>query len=80
MEGDRDGLSFHGLAFPSRKFLGPVALFELTCSPNSRDKPLGHFARGGTMFDFDPTLTVVFIAAACGMGIALFALIYPEKD
>ena len=30
------------------------------------------------MFDFDPTLTVVFIAAACGMAIALFALIYED--
>lgn len=32
------------------------------------------------MLDFDPTLVTVFIAAACGMGIALFALVYPSED
>lgn len=30
------------------------------------------------MLDFDPTLTVVFIAAACATAIALFALIYED--
>ena len=32
------------------------------------------------MLNFDPTLVVVALAAACGMAIALFVLIYPEKD
>jgi hypothetical protein len=95
--------------FPRSKIIRAVALFELTCSPRSRDNPLGHPAHGGThdirnglfallcrrrfaldcgrrasmerpMIDFDPTLVVVFIAAACGMAIALFALIYPSED
>lgn len=32
------------------------------------------------MFEFDLTLTLVVVAAACGMAVGLFALFYHSED